>query len=381
MLQPVVIMQRPLGQAQMQRAPVLLRSVPRHPLPRFEPLRSVLEPKPDVNATAIGFESNADGRQTVAIGTRATALGNDSIAIGRDARTEETHTNSAAFGFGAITTLANQVVLGTDNVTYVLPGVTSTLSRSRQTGAIYYVTSDADGNLATTDEPVPPSGGSSVSAPSSPPASSGEVESPVATSTPPQQSPSGGQTDPALETDVSPVSIPNSSANTLAIDGPSPSTEVNPELVGSNLLTSSSSTAQTISPSNVVAATIDSQSLAQITVNSEAIEVNRQEIARNRVLIDQAFDQIGNNADDITANTLQIEDIEQGLAAVAALPDMYLNPDETWSAAGGLSTIGGEVGFGATLAIRGNENWSFGASVGMGGDETAGKVQFRYGGK
>ncbi|MGJ8564892.1 MAG: hypothetical protein ACSHXY_15470, partial [Alphaproteobacteria bacterium] len=61
-------------------------------------------------------------------------------------------------------------------------------------------------------------------------------------------------------------------------------------------------------------------------------------------------------------------------------PDMYLNSDEKWSAAGGISAYGGEVGVGGTIAVRGNKNWSFGASAGFGGDQTTGKVQVRYGG-
>ena len=63
---------------------------------------------------------------------------------------------------------------------------------------------------------------------------------------------------------------------------------------------------------------------------------------------------------------------------MAALPDMYLSPGAKWSASGGISAYGDEVGFGATLAIRGNDNWAIGASAGMGGDEATGKLQIRY---
>ena len=108
--------------------------------------------------------------------------------------------------------------------------------------------------------------------------------------------------------------------------------------------------------------------------------MNRKEIARNSVKIDQAFAQIATNSSAIEANTLRITDIEEGLAAVAALPDMYLNPDEAWAAGGGVAMFGDKVGFGGTLTIRGNDNWSFGASAGVGGDEATGKIQFRYSG-
>jgi len=33
---------------------------------------------------------------------------------------------------------------------------------------------------------------------------------------------------------------------------------------------------------------------------------------------------------------------------------------------------------GATLAIRGNDDWTMGASLGMGGSKTTGKLQIRY---
>ena len=115
-----------------------------------------------------------------------------------------------------------------------------------------------------------------------------------------------------------------------------------------------------------------------ISVNSEAIDVNTRAIAANRVLIDQAFAGIGENATAIQANLSSISDIEEGLAAVAALPDMFLARDESFAASGGAAVIGDEVGFGGTLAIRGNERWSFGASAAFGGDEAAGKVQVRW---
>ena len=106
--------------------------------------------------------------------------------------------------------------------------------------------------------------------------------------------------------------------------------------------------------------------------------MNTQAIQANRVLIDQAFTQIDSNTAAIERSFNRIEDVEQGLAAVAALPDMYLSPNAKWSAAGGAAVFGDEFGFGATLAIRGNENWSFGGSAAMGGSQATGKVQVRY---
>ncbi|MGA9443590.1 MAG: hypothetical protein WBV18_09275 [Methyloceanibacter sp.] len=57
--------------------------------------------------------------------------------------------NNIAIGAGAVASRPNQVVLGTKNETYKTPGITSSKSRSRQSGALEIVTSDANGNLAT----------------------------------------------------------------------------------------------------------------------------------------------------------------------------------------------------------------------------------------
>ena len=108
--------------------------------------------------------------------------------------------------------------------------------------------------------------------------------------------------------------------------------------------------------------------------------MNRGNIAGNSSRIDQAFTQIDANSDRILQNIEEISDLSQGLSAVAALPDVYLNPREKWSAAGGAAVYGDDVGFGAAIAIRGNDNWSFGASGAIGGDQATGKVQVRYGG-
>ena len=100
--------------------------------------------------------------------------------------------------------------------------------------------------------------------------------------------------------------------------------------------------------------------------------MNTQAITANRVLIDQAFTQIDANTAAIQQSFDRLSDVEEGLAAVAALPDMYLSPGAKWSAAGGAAVFGDELGFGATLALRGNENWTFGGSAALGGDEATG---------
>ena len=74
----------------------------------------------------------------------------------------------------------------------------------------------------------------------------------------------------------------------------------------------------------------------------------------------------------------RIADLEGGLAAVAAIPDQYLDRDESYPVSGGFSVIGGKVGFGGGIALRGNERWSFGASGGYSDGQAVGKVQFRF---
>jgi len=118
--------------------------------------------------------------------------------------------------------------------------------------------------------------------------------------------------------------------------------------------------------------------LLLIQSNTANITANSADIARNSSRIDQAFVQIGQNADSILSNTIKLDDLEQGLAAVAALPDMYLARGESMSASGGVGVYGDKVGFGGTLAIRGNDDWTFGASVGLGGEQATGKVQVRW---
>ena len=117
---------------------------------------------------------------------------------------------------------------------------------------------------------------------------------------------------------------------------------------------------------------------AAISINAESIDVNSQAIEANRVLIDSAFTQIDNNSAAIAQSLESIQNLEQGLAAVAALPDLFLARDETFAASGGAAVFGDEFGFGGTLAFRGSENWSFGASAAIGGEQVTGKVQVRW---
>ena len=56
----------------------------------------------------------------------------------------------------------------------------------------------------------------------------------------------------------------------------------------------------------------------------------------------------------------------------------YLDKSETYAIGGSSAVVNGEVGFGTTVTVRGNDRWSFGASVGHSNGQTVGKVQFRF---
>jgi hypothetical protein len=73
----------------------------------------------------------------------------NSTAVGPPATA--THANAAAFGNGAATARANQQVFGTASNTYTMAGIHSQASKDAQNGQTYLVTSDGQGNLATTD--------------------------------------------------------------------------------------------------------------------------------------------------------------------------------------------------------------------------------------
>lgn len=101
------------------------------------------------NAVAVAYGATASGSQSTAIGSNATASGANSTAVGSGS--SATYANSTAVGAGATTTRANQVAIGTASNTYTLPGISSAASRAAQSGPTKLVTSDAAGNLATTD--------------------------------------------------------------------------------------------------------------------------------------------------------------------------------------------------------------------------------------
>lgn len=86
------------------------------------------------NATALGTFAYAEAMQATALGAYSTA----------------NHAGSMAIGYQAETTRENQVMVGNEDNTYTLAGINSAASKAAQSGPFYFVTSDSDGNLATT---------------------------------------------------------------------------------------------------------------------------------------------------------------------------------------------------------------------------------------
>ncbi len=81
------------------------------------------------------------------MGADAEAAGDLSTAVGAFA--SATEAGSTALGAGATALLPNEFVLGTADNTYSAPGITSGLSRLRQSGPLALVTTDAAGHLAS----------------------------------------------------------------------------------------------------------------------------------------------------------------------------------------------------------------------------------------
>ena len=100
------------------------------------------------------------------------------------------------------------------------------------------------------------------------------------------------------------------------------------------------------------------------------------------------FAGISANSALILGNTAAINDLRSGMAALASIPDLYLQGDETWTAAGGFSAYddgfgGVKYGFGggAQFRIGGKGSHVSGGVAGAvsGGTYTA-RVQLRIGG-
>lgn len=112
--------------------------------------------------------------------------------------------------------------------------------------------------------------------------------------------------------------------------------------------------------------------------NSAAIENNRQSLLANTARLDNFDLRLESFASALSAQGERLNDLENGLAAVAAIPDAYLASDENYAISGGFSVVDGEVGFGGTVTLRASDRWSFGGSAGYSRGQAVGKLQFRF---
>lgn len=115
----------------------------------------------NTRGTAVGFFASAGGNESVALGASATANGAAGTSVGAGAQagglssvavgssSSAAFANSTAIGTGAVATRVNQQMFGTAISTYTMSGIASAASAAAQTGARQVVTSDANGNLAT----------------------------------------------------------------------------------------------------------------------------------------------------------------------------------------------------------------------------------------
>ncbi len=120
------------------------------------------------------------------------------------------------------------------------------------------------------------------------------------------------------------------------------------------------------------------QNSADIQINRSAITQSAIEILDNRQRVESLSVKLDQMGAVQAANTKAIKDLNGGLAAVVALPNVTLGKDENFALSGGFSLYGEKVGFGGAIAIRANENWSIGLTVGHGGNKTTGAVRFRF---
>ncbi len=100
-------------------------------------------------SVAVGQGSSvaAGVTNSTVIGNQAQGNASNTTAVGQGAQANAA--GSAAFGQGAVASLSNQQVFGTSSNTYSTPGITSAQSKSRQSGPLEVVTTDANGNLAS----------------------------------------------------------------------------------------------------------------------------------------------------------------------------------------------------------------------------------------
>lgn len=97
-------------------------------------------------STAVGAGAQGNGVGSTVVGNATQASGASSTALG-DSASAEAFTHSTAIGADATNSDDNQIVLGTDTDTVLVPG---TLVLKDSTGGQWQITVDATGTLTTT---------------------------------------------------------------------------------------------------------------------------------------------------------------------------------------------------------------------------------------
>lgn len=122
-----------------------------------------------------------------------------------------------------------------------------------------------------------------------------------------------------------------------------------------------------------------------INRNTSAIAFNASEIQRNALAIATNSDQIAQMNQQLKDldlalqnNSAEMRRLNNGLAALGAMPDLTLSSDENFAFTGRMSVYRGDLGFGLGMSLRADEDWSLGMTVGHAGEETTGAVQVRF---
>ncbi|WP_051076819.1 hypothetical protein [Henriciella marina] len=139
----------------------------------------------------------------------------------------------------------------------------------------------------------------------------------------------------------------------------------------------SSETASNASQRTIVGAI--NMNTSSIRQNEDAIRLNSVGIEGNSLRISSLESQYVMLNDSVRATTRRISDVEGGLAAVSSMPDLYLEKGEKMSAAASIGGYDDNIGFGTAIAVRANQNWTFGLTAAHANGHSAGKLQARIG--
>ena len=122
--------------------------------------------------------------------------------------------------------------------------------------------------------------------------------------------------------------------------------------------------------------------------NRTAIGVNSNNILSNSIAIQANTTDIARNSLSINANTAGINGLREGLSAIAALPNLYLNSNENFTIAGGLNLYddgfgSSEIGFRGGIQFRQStsDKWSVGVRGGVSSGSYTVGIQGRIGTK